>query len=88
MHCLVNKSFSFLFFLKNLRTFFIIVVLGGVTLWHLQKFLQCVKCITLEFGEGVGGGKEDPTISGIVSTGVIFAFTHMCTQFLHYHHHF
>jgi hypothetical protein len=34
------------------RSFFsFIIVLGGVTLWHLhlQRFLQCIKCIILEF---------------------------------------
>jgi hypothetical protein len=28
---------------------FFIVVLGGGTLWHLQKFLKCIKYILLEF---------------------------------------
>jgi hypothetical protein len=27
-----------------------------------------------------------PSISGIVSTGIIFPFTYMCTQYLHYIH--
>jgi hypothetical protein len=35
--------------IKFLFLFLFIVVLGGSTLWHLQKFLQCIKYITLEF---------------------------------------
>jgi hypothetical protein len=34
-------------YFTTLSTF--IVVLGGSTLWHLQRFLQCIKYITLEF---------------------------------------
>jgi hypothetical protein len=33
----------------SLKIFSFIVVLGGDTLWHLQRFLQCIKCIILEF---------------------------------------
>jgi hypothetical protein len=34
--------------------FFFIVVLGGSTLWHLQKFLQRMKHIVLEFSPCTG----------------------------------
>jgi hypothetical protein len=43
----IQPSFSFdwtLFF----QIFFIVVLVGGA-LWHLQKFLQYIKYITLEF---------------------------------------
>jgi hypothetical protein len=36
-------------FLLCISTYFFIVVLGGGTLWHLQKFLQCITYIILEF---------------------------------------
>jgi hypothetical protein len=44
--------FSFLFFLISkfyFISFSFIVVLGGGTLWHLQRFLQYINCIILEF---------------------------------------
>jgi hypothetical protein len=31
------------------KRFFLIIVLGGSTLWHLQMFLQQIKNIILEF---------------------------------------
>jgi hypothetical protein len=47
--------FSFLFFKFFLLNFIInfffpfMVVLCGGTLWHLQRHLQCINCIILEF---------------------------------------
>jgi hypothetical protein len=41
--CYIYVQKTFFFF------FFCIVVLGGGILWHLLKFLQCIKCIILEF---------------------------------------
>jgi hypothetical protein len=37
-----KKLFAFILFIY-------FIVLGGGTLWHLQKFFQCIKCIILEF---------------------------------------
>jgi hypothetical protein len=51
---------------------------------HLQKFLQSIKYI-------ITGFIPSPAllyspIPGIISTGIIFAFTYMCTQYLHHIH--
>jgi hypothetical protein len=51
-------------------------------LWHLQKFLY-VKYIILEFTFLY---LPPPTTPGIVSTGIIFLFAYICTQYLHYIH--
>jgi hypothetical protein len=55
-------------------------MMGGDTLWHLQRFLQCIYSLLLPFSF-----IPPPLIPGVVSTGIIFAFTymhrHFCTIF-------
>jgi hypothetical protein len=61
-------------------------VLGRDALQHLQRFLQCVKCIILEFNPlHCFPLFPHPPILGLVS-GIIFAFTYMCKHFLHHIH--
>jgi hypothetical protein len=60
-----------------------IVVLGGGTLWHLWRFLQCIKYITLEFTPSTIFLYPFPPIPGILSTGIFVAFTYFCTQLHH-----
>jgi hypothetical protein len=55
-----------------LFTFFFIIVLNGSALWHLQRFLQGVKYIILEFTPSTAFLYPSP-IPGTVSTGIIFA---------------
>jgi hypothetical protein len=62
------------------------VVLGGGTLWPLQKFLQCIKYILLEFIPSTSLLYSPLPIPGIVSKGITFAFISMCTQCLHHIH--
>jgi hypothetical protein len=64
--------------------FFFIVTLGGGTLWPLQKILQCIKYIILEFTPSTSLlFPLTPPVPGMVSTGIICAFTCMCTHFLY-----
>jgi hypothetical protein len=41
------KSLASLHLFRSSLFYFIFIVLGGGTLWHLQKFLQCTKDIGL-----------------------------------------
>jgi hypothetical protein len=54
-------------------------------LWYLYRFLQCINCIILGFTPSTTLLTSVP-IPGIVSTGLVFAFTYMCTHFLHHIH--
>jgi hypothetical protein len=51
-------------------------------LWHLQKFLQYIKYIILEFTHPPFSFILPSPIPGIVSTDIIFPFIYMCTLYL------
>jgi hypothetical protein len=59
-------------------------VLGVGTLEYLQKFLQCIKYIILQFTPPQLSFIPSPQISGIVSTGMLCIYTHMYTVFFRY----
>jgi hypothetical protein len=54
-------------------------------LWYLHKFLKYIKYIFLEFITTLLSFYSHP-ITGKVSVGIIFPFSYMCTQCLHYIH--
>jgi hypothetical protein len=69
--------------LKPFRLFSFIDVLGGGTLWHLQRFLQCIKYHTWIHPLHLSPLFLPPQLPGIVSTVIILPFTFICTHFLH-----
>jgi hypothetical protein len=58
---------------------------NGGTLWHLQKFSNVSNISHLNSPPPSFCYPSSP-IPGIVSAGVIFQFTYMCTQYLHHIH--
>jgi hypothetical protein len=64
-------------------SFFLIVVLVWGTLEYLQSFLQCIKYIILGFTPSTALCHPPPLTPGTLSTGIIFAFTHMCIHYLY-----
>jgi hypothetical protein len=70
---------DFLFFLSFLFFPSFIVVLGRDTLRHLQRFLQCIKYIILEFTPSTVLFHPLFPILRTVSTTLIFPLIYMCT---------
>jgi hypothetical protein len=57
--------------------FFSFLLCAGYTLWHLQKFLQCIKYKMLEFTPFTILLYAPYPIPGIVSTSLIFPEVHI-----------
>jgi hypothetical protein len=51
-------------------------------LCHLQKFLQYIKYIVLKFTPSSFSFILPQPIPGIISIGIIFLFSNMCTEYL------
>jgi hypothetical protein len=62
--------------------------LGRGTLCHLQRFLKYIHYFIFEFTPCIAHLylPPPPQITGLVSTGIIFALTCMCTHVLHHVH--
>jgi hypothetical protein len=60
-----------------------IVVQGKGILWHLQRFLQYINYIILEFTPPPISFIPSPPIGKIVSRGIFFPFTFRGTHYLH-----
>jgi hypothetical protein len=63
---------------------FFLLLLHWSTLWHLQKLLQYIKYIIIEIIPSIVLLDPPPSIHRIISTGLIFPFTYMCTQYFYH----
>jgi hypothetical protein len=80
--CIINMRLRYTYFSAScFLFFFFIVVLGGGTLWHLQRFLQCIKYIILELTPSTTFPYPSSPDFWNSLTSIIFAFTYICTHF-------
>jgi hypothetical protein len=89
-----NGNFFFLYLPQPSSTsmtlflyFFLYCMLCGGTLWHIQSFLKmCQLSHTWIHPFLISPLSLPSPIHGTVSTVIIFAFTFMCTHYLHHIH--